>query len=271
MLGSNENMKPLAWLAAGALSLAAAIPVAAVAEPGSDKWTYSAQIYFWMPDIDITTATGGEVDISFHDILKNLKMTFMGNVAAYKGKWSLFADGTYLNIYEDDAYTESVPILGGRRDLDVDVDAGVNMKAFVGTLGATYNVFDNQKVTANLVGGARYMWIDVDLKLDLSSTGLLGRPLGREIKENPSGTVWDGIVGVKGKVKLNDKWYLPYYADVGTGQSDLTWQAQAGVGYKFKHADALLTYRYLHYEFDSGDALDDLTDKGPQVGAKFYF
>ena len=38
MLRSNENMKPLAWLAAGALSLAAAIPVAAVAEPGSDKW-----------------------------------------------------------------------------------------------------------------------------------------------------------------------------------------------------------------------------------------
>ena len=271
MLGSNENMKPLAWLAAGALSLAAAIPVAAVAEPGSDKWTYSAQIYFWMPDLDVTTATGGEVDISFHDILKNLKMTFMGNVAAYKGKWSLFADGVYLNIYEDDAYTESVPILGGRRDLDVDVDAGVNMKAFVGTLGATYNVFDNQKVTANLVGGARYLWIDVDLKLDLSSTGLLGRPLGREIKDNPSGTVWDGIVGVNGKVKLNDKWYLPYYADVGTGQSDLTWQVAAGVGYKFKYADVLLSYRYLDYEFKSDSNIDDLNLSGPLLGAKFYF
>ena len=98
MLRSSENMKPLAWLAAGALSLATAIPVTAVAEPGSDKWTYSAQIYFWMPEINVTTANGGDVDISFHDILQDLKMTFMGNVAAYKGKWSLFADGAYLNL-----------------------------------------------------------------------------------------------------------------------------------------------------------------------------
>jgi len=64
---------------------------------------------------------------------------------------------------------------------------------------------------------------------------------------------------------------MPYNADVGTGQSDLTWQAQLGVGYKFKYADVLLTYRYLDYEFDSDSALDDLTVKGPQLGAKFYF
>ena len=53
-------------------------------------------------------------------------------------------------------------------------------------------------------------------------------------------------------------------------ESDLTWQAQAGVGYQFK-CDVLLTYRYLDYDFDSGYALDDLTVKGPPVGAKFRF
>ena len=270
MSTTRANRKFAAWFTASVMLLASAIFTTATAGPGSENWTYSADIYFWMPSIDVTTATGGDIHLSFNDILKNLNMMFMGSAAAYKGKWSLFADTIYFNISEDDAYTESVPVLGPI-ELDVDVDADVKMKAFVGTLGGTYNVFDNEKATVNLVGGARYLWIDVDLTTDLSSTGILGRPLGREIDENPSGHVWDGIVGVRGKIDLNDKWYMPYHADVGTGQSDLTWQAQLGVGYKFKYADVLLTYRYLDYEFDSDSKFDDLTVKGPQLGAKFYF
>jgi hypothetical protein len=39
----------------------------------------------------------------------------------------------------------------------------------------------------------------------------------------PSGNVWDGIVGIRGKVTLNEKWYLPYHLDVGTGNSEVTY------------------------------------------------
>ena len=34
-------------------------------------------------------------------------------------------------------------------------------------------------------------------------------------------------------VFLNEKWYLPLYDDIGTGDSDLTWQLGAGIGYRF--------------------------------------
>ena len=269
MSTQRANRKPVAWLVASLMLLASMLSTTAAADTDSDKWRFEAELYFWLPDIDVTTATGGDINIPLHQILKDLNMLFMGGVGAYKGKWSLFADTIYFNISENDAYTESVPVLGPI-DLEVDIGADVHMKAFIGTLGGTYNVFDSEKATVNLLGGARYLWIDVDVKLDTSTT-ILGRPLSREIDVNPSADVWDGIVGVKGKIYLNDKWYLPYYADVGTGQSDLTWQALAGVGYKFKWGDVLLVYRYLDYKFDSGDELDKLTVKGPQVGAKFYF
>ena len=269
MPAPRANSKPITWLIASVLLLAFAIATTATAEPGSDQWTYSAELYGWLPDIKTTTATGGDVEITQHDLIETIQMFFFGSAAAYKGKWSLFADTVYQKISEDGGLTESVPVLGPI-ELDVDIDADISMKAFIGTFGGTYNIFDNDKATVNLIGGARYLWIQLDTQFDFS-TLVLGQEVNRSKNETLSGDVWDGIVGVRGKINLNDKWYLPYYVDVGTGQSDLTWQAVAGVGYKFKWGDVLLTYRYLDYEFKSDYHIDDLSASGPQLGAKFYF
>ena len=263
------NIKPVAWLAAGVMLLASTISATATADTDSDKWKFDANIYLWGAEIKGTTPSGGEFDWSFNDILDNLDMAFMGGVGASKGKWSLFADAIYLKISSSDAFTESVPVIGPI-ELDVDIEADGAMEAWVTTLGGAYNVFDNGKATVDLVGGARYLSIDVDLKFDFSAVPL-GHKINRQKKETLSGDGWDGIVGAKGRININDKWYLPYYADIGTGNSDLTWQVLAGVGYKFKHADVLLSYRYMDYEFKSNSDLDDLSFGGPLLGAKFYF
>ena len=130
------------------------------------------------------------------------------------------------------------------------------MKSWITTFAAGYNFVDNEKVVLDLVGGARYLWLDTEVKLNLSREGALLQT-SRQKKVSESDHVWDGIVGVRGQIKLNDKWYMPYYADVGTGQSDLTWQALVGVGYTFKWGDVLLAYRYLDYDFDSDFMLDE--------------
>jgi len=72
-------------------------------------------------------------------------------------------------------------------------------------------------------------------------------------------------------VNLTKKWYLPFYGDVGTGDSDLTWQVLAGIGYKFKWFDVVAAYRYLDWDFDDNPAIDDLNFSGPIVGIKFVF
>ena len=81
----------------------------------------------------------------------------------------------------------------------------------------------------------------------------------------------DGIVGLRGKIQLNENWYLPYHADIGTGDSDLTLQLFAGIGYRFGWGDIKLGYRYLKYELDDDALLEELEVYGPLLGVGFRF
>ena len=94
-----------------------------------------------------------------------------------------------------------------------------------------------------------------------------GRNGSSEVKES----YWDAIVGVKGRYSFgaNRQWFLPYYADIGTGQSDLTWQAFGGLGYQFSWGSILGGWRYIDYDFKSGSNIESLTFNGPMVGVAF--
>jgi hypothetical protein len=87
----------------------------------------------------------------------------------------------------------------------------------------------------------------------------------------PSGDVWDGIVGIRGEVTLDEKWYLPYHLYIGTGNSEVTYQAFGGVGYRFSKVDLIAAYRYLRWNFDDSPVFDNLYILGPLVGIKFRF
>jgi hypothetical protein len=64
---------------------------------------------------------------------------------------------------------------------------------------------------------------------------------------------------------------LPYHLDVGTGNSDLTYQALAGVAYGFRWGNLSLTYRYLFYDEGDGGMVKDFSLGGPVLGAGFRF
>ena len=70
---------------------------------------------------------------------------------------------------------------------------------------------------------------------------------------------------------LGDRWFLPYYADVGGGGSDFTWQASAGIAFKAaRWADIALVYRYLAWDI-GGDVIEDIDFSGPALGVVFRF
>ena len=224
----------------------------------ADRWVYGAEVYMWGAGVGGETTSGSDVDIDFDDLFKDLQLGFMGSLAASKGQWTLFGDFIYLDVEDDTKGT--VNILGEPVPTKVDVE----LKGFITTLGGAYRVLETDSTRLNLLAGARYLWLKADLDVDIGSLGAGG---------SESDTVWDGVVGLRGKTDLAKKWYLTYYADVGAGNSKSTWQALAGINYRFQKVDAVVGYRYLEWDFDKGDMLnfDDLNLSGPFAGVKFRF
>jgi len=265
---AKSNRKLFAWITAGVLLQAATMfATAGAAGDSDDQWQFDATIYLWTPQIDTTTQNGADASLSFDDILDHLDFTFMGNVGGRKGKWSFLVDEVFMQLSDNQGITRTVEISGASRNLDLDL----KLKSSITTLAAGYNLVDADGLLLDAIGGARYTWMEVKVKVDLDRIGGPLPPVSRSLDEKHSDGNWDAIVGARGRYNIDDSWYLPYYADVGGGQSDLTWQALAGIGYRFGWGDATVAYRYLDYDFDSDYVVKDLTVKGPVFGATWRF
>ena len=55
---------------------------------------------------------------------------------------------------------------------------------------------------------------------------------------------------------------------MGTGDSDLTWQAIGGIGYAFSWGEGIAAWRYLDYKFNA-DKIQDINFNGPAIGVAF--
>lgn len=268
--------------AAFVLTAAAALPNQGIAQsfPASDagKWQFSALIYGYLPTIGGTLAvpfnsSGPTIDVNADTILKNLNFAFMGTLDAHNGRWGVFTDVLYLDVSGDKSATRDFTI--GRRDLPaaVSADLSLNLKGVVWTVAGDYRLVGQSDWTVDGLAGARLFGIKP--KIGYSFNGDIG-PLpisGRSGSASASVNDWDGIVGVKGGYRFgaDNEWAIPFYADVGTGESDLTWQAAVGVGYSFKWGDVLAMWRYLDYKLKSGSPIEDLTLSGPMVGVRFHW
>lgn len=250
-----------------AMCLAGLAPVTAQAQTAADKWQWEIGIYGWFPAISGTTefpsgAGGPGIEVSAEDVVKSLKMVFMGQVEARKGQWGVWSDLVYADLGASKDGSRLVTVDG--RPVTFDGNLGLDVKSTAWTLAGLYNLTSTPENTTDLLLGGRMMDIEQRLNWSLSAD-VPGNPtLGRSGSASAGGTNWDAIVGIKGRYYLGDdrKWFLPYYADVGGGQSKLTWQVNGGVGYHFDWGSAYATYRYLDYQFNSGRTLQSMTMNG---------
>lgn len=242
-----------------------AVPAFAAAEEETaqkDGWQFGANVYMWMPTFGGKTASGDSIEINFDDLLKDLQFTFMAGVEARNGRWHITTDVIYLKLEQDNNRKVTVP-----DGTDLKVDATVKLQAWVVTPAIGYSFLDTEKVRMEVLAGARYLWLKPELQLDI--TGPLH---SRDKNISDSGDVWDGIIGIRGNVNLDKNWYVPYYVDLGTGDSTITWQWMAGFGCKVsKVVDVVAAWRYLYWKFDDNKALSNLYINGPLVGVKLRF
>ena len=230
-----------------------------------DEWEQSLAVYLWGAGISGQTARGTGVDVDFKDILDNLNFAAMGAYHARKGKWSVLADVIYMDIGNDKRFELQPPIGSGTLPATVSAD----IASWVVQFGGGYNLYDDGEGTrTDVTFGARFLDLSTEILVDFDLSipdAEIDIPLSQSAKN------WDAIIGMRGVVSLGDRWFMPWGANIGTGDSDFTWQAMAGVGFKASSwADIALTYRYLKWEFDAG-MLDDLSISGPQLGVIFRF
>jgi hypothetical protein len=161
----------------------------------------------------------------------------------------------------------------GQLPADVSASTTVALKATIWTLAGSYRAVANPESTLDLLAGARLLDLKVNQGWQLGGNiGPIPLP-GRSGSAEVSVSDWDAIIGVKGRFVLgaDRTWFVPYYLDVGTGESRLTWQILGGIGYAFNWGDVTATWRYLDYNNKAGKPIQDLNMNGPQIAFVFHW
>jgi len=214
-------------------------------------------LYGWLPTLDgtlkfkIPNDPNDKVNVS---VIDSLDAVFMGAYEVRKEKWSFSADFIYLKM------SGETQVLNSKVTLDMELKA----KLF-GFYGG-YNLVQTDKTDLNFIVGMRYFGLDIDASLN---GGIMDMVNG--IKLSPSIESYDAVFGFKGEYTINEHWYLPYQFDIGTGDSDLTWQANASIAYRFGWGDVVATYRYIHYDKKDSTLINDFDLQGPKLGVVFHF
>ena len=241
------------------------------------EWRYGLSVYGYFPSLSGSSSTpttpgGPTIDVSADKIIDALKFTFMGSFDANNGRYGFFTDLIYLDLGESKQGSRNFTINRGQIPASTPADLSWDLKGALWTFGGEYRVLTDPKLTLDVLAGARMLSLKPSLRWNihgnLGPIDAAGRTGAAETKE----TLWDGIVGAKGRYAVGEsgKWSLPFYVDVGTGESRLTWQAAAGLSYAFSWGELTGMWRYISYDMKSNSGpVEELRFNGPMLGATF--
>lgn len=265
---------PRAWIVA--LCTAGALLPGAARSQAADAWRFSASIYLYLPEVSGNRTfpeRDPAISVDAGQILDSLNAVFMGNFEARKGRYGFFTDLMYVDLGNSKSGTRDITI--GNVGLPASATANVNLdlKASAWTLAGTYEAVRQGRTTVDVLAGARMLRVEHRLQFQIDGDiGAIVLPERAGTREATT-TNWDAIIGLKGRQGLGatGAWFIPWYVDIGTGESQRTWQASAGLGYAFKWGDVVASWRYLDYRLDSDRPVQRLTLNGPSIAAVFHW
>lgn len=241
------------YLCAMALTAVLAAPAGAQ-EKGPDEWKYGLAVYLWGTGIEGTSQIGpvtAPLNITFSDALDNLSSALMLHFEAQKGQWGFMADVMHIGLDPE----ASLP-----NGASLTLDTTNNIVELAGLYQpAASEVFQ-------LLFGVRF----TEFELEGTVPGVASRTIADES--------WvDGFIGGRLLVPFgsSENWRFRARGDIGTGDSDLVWNAVLGIDYRFSNRVAgLLGYRWLDYDYDNGAPganrfAYDVTYEGPAAALVF--
>ena len=266
--------RPLGALAVAAIALVPSLAAAQAADAASASggWRFGASLYLYLPTVRGTSSapadSNGTPIGTTGKLSDTLESTVMGSLDAHNGRWGVFTDFLYLNLGGNRHQSRDFTIGGADIPVGTSADLDWTFRGTIWTVAGQYRIVADPRATIDALAGVR--WFDVRTTTTWNISGNLGPilPAGRTGSSETNANLFDGIVGVKGRLPLGSSdWSVPFYADVGAGESKLTWQAAGGISYGFKWGEISALYRYLSYDMKSGRDLKDITFSGPMIGA----
>ena len=264
---------------------------AAGAEADSDEWQFRVTPYLWLPSIEgsanyeVPPAGGGgnpNVSIGSTDWLELLNFAALVSGSASKGRYSIATDLVYLSLGSDnDGRVRSVDGNLGSGPIQIPVSANRNLSTetelhgLVWSLAGGYQVNQTESSSVSIFAGVRYFGTDVETNWNFSAA--ITTPLGEQVLSKQGRVqqdvdLWDGIIGIRGEFAIGEgNWSGLYSFDVGAGDSDLTWNAMAGVSRAYDSGDLIFVWRHLAYDEGSDGVMEDFSFGGPAVAFRFHF
>jgi len=271
---------------AACASIASTMPaLAADVNVYDGSWHYDFTLYAWgagikgtfnlplPPELIIaTTSATNTISVSPSDYLGSLQFGALLAGEARKGDAAIFTDLLYMDLANLKSTVREVSGPFASYAIPVNADVNMGVRATVWTVAASYTVARGSVGTLDVLGGFRYGGLKSSLDLNLAAASPLQirpeLPIGlppKSVSTSDSVDLYDGIVGMRGTVSLSDdgRWYVPYYADIGAGNSNWTWQAYTGVGYRFDWGTVVLGFRNLSYDMSAGKLAQNVSMTGP--------
>jgi opacity protein-like surface antigen len=255
-----HQLSPWVGSLIAAAVLVLAVPASAQTPPPTkiSPWSFEVTPYLWAAGLNGDLSARGRsvtVDPSFGDLLKDLDFGAMLLAELRYERWGLLLDGFYIKMSKDG-------------DTSGPLFSGVDVTSQTGMIGPSlsYRALLTPHFTLDVLAGARIWFVDTELDF---KPGLVP---GVTVDQSKS---WaDPIIGLRFGWQFADKWYLSALGDVGGfgAGSDLTWQAFAGVGYRFNPRWSVTAgYRALAVDFEKSGFELDVIMHGPVVGVGFRF
>lgn len=244
--------------------------------PASGPTEVTLGLNGWFPAISgqttfVRAPNGGDFNVDISDLLSNLEFTFQGTIDVREGHWGLLTDLFYTSLGNSKSGVREATVGGVPIPVGAAANTVLDVNTWLVTVAGYYRAVDSHDLTTDVLFGLRYA--DIEQSLNWSVSGNVGPiPLpGRAGTARAEVTNWDAIVGVRGRLRLdpNGRWFVPFYADLGAGDSRLTWQLMGGVGYTFSWGEVTASWRYLSYDLGSSGPITDLSLNGPMIGASF--
>lgn len=247
----------------------------------SKSWRFSVTPYIWAVGVNGTVNTNDSISkttsLSPSSVISDLKGGVMIASEAHKGDWGIGLDLLNANLGSQPSKTATGTLPNGVT-INADLATKANLKDTAITAAGMYTLINYPSLYMDGLIGARFISTTVTINANLNLTGTVSGQYigGKNFVRNSAMTTntTDPIIGFKGRYRIADSaWYVPYYADIGSGggSTNLTWQAMLGVGTAYDWGDLTLGYRALYYDMKSAGSLQKVTFQGLNLGATFHF